>query len=114
MPENRRQYTTDSWVVARNYSEFTDVIKSRFAAGEFPELISFDHDLADIHYNPEAFQESFEYHEETGADCANFVVQFCLENELNLPEFYVHSANPLGAQRIYDSMHDYFRYKGRF
>jgi hypothetical protein len=110
MPENRRAYSLESWVVARNYSEFTEIIKSKFSAGEFPGLISFDHDLADVHYD----QESFEYHEETGADCANFVVKFCLDNELNLPEFYVHSANPLGAQRIYDNMQDYFRYKGRF
>jgi len=114
MPENRRQYSMENWVIVRNYEEFTNVIRSRFDSGEFPGLISFDHDLADVHYDPELFQESFEYKEETGADCANFVVKFCLDNELNLPEFYVHSANPLGAQRIYDNMKDYFRYKGRF
>ena len=47
-----------------------------------PTMISFDHDLADVHYDPELFQESFEYKEETGADCANFIVKFCLDNEL--------------------------------
>lgn len=113
MPENRRAYSSDDWVIVRSYSEFAETIKTKFSSGEFPGLVSFDHDLADIHYNPQLFQESFEYHEETGADCANFIVHFCLENELNLPEFYVHSANPLGAQRIYDNMQDYFRYKER-
>ena len=114
MPENRRRYSMENWVIVRNYSDFSETIKSKFSAGEFPGLISFDHDLADIHYDSNEFKESFEYHEETGADCANFIVQFCLDNELDLPEFYVHSANPLGAQRIYENMQDYYRYKGRF
>jgi hypothetical protein len=113
MPDNRREYTMSEWIIARSYKEFQETIVSKFSEGMFPGLISFDHDLADVHYDPESFSESFQYHEETGADCANFIVKFCLDNELNLPEFYVHSANPLGAQRIYDNMHDYFKFKER-
>jgi hypothetical protein len=114
MPENRREYTMSDWIVARNYQEFSEIIKSKFASGEFPGLISFDHDLADVHYEADSFSESFEYHEETGADCAKFVVQFCLDHDLNLPEFYIHSANPQGADRIYNNMQDYFAFKERF
>jgi hypothetical protein len=114
MPEDRSIYSTENWVIARNYEEFTEIIESKFASGEFPELVSFDHDLADIHYTSQTFSESFEYHEETGADCAKFLVQFCLDKDLNLPPYYVHSANPTGAERIHGNMQDYYRYKGRF
>lgn len=111
MPENRREYTMSAWTIARNYKEFAEIITSKFSEGMFPELVSFDHDLADVHYDPSSWSESFEYKEETGLDCAKFLVQFCLDNELNLPEFYIHSANPTGAENIYQAMHDYFRFK---
>lgn len=114
MPENRRQYSMDDWIIARDYNEFASVIKSKFDEGKFPGLVSFDHDLADVHYDSKTGRESFEYKEKTGSDCAKFIVQFCLDKELDLPEFYIHSANPSGAERIYEDMQDYFRYKGRF
>lgn len=114
MPENKQAYSLEDWVIARDFVEFTQILQSKFSAGEFPGLISFDHDLADVHYNSETLQESFEYHEKTGGDCANFLVQFCLEHDLSLPIFWIHSANPVGSERIYANIMDYFRYKGRF
>ena len=113
MPADRREYTMSEWTIVRNYKEFTEAIIANFSAGRFPGLVSFDHDLADIHYDPSTQSESFEYKEETGLDCARFLVQFCISNELNLPEFYVHSANPIGAENIYQAMHDYFKFKER-
>jgi hypothetical protein len=113
MPDDRREYTMSEWTIVRNYKEFTEAIIANFSAGRFPGLVSFDHDLADIHYDPSTQSESFEYKEETGLDCARFLVQFCISNELNLPEFYVHSANPIGAENIYQAMHDYFKFKER-
>jgi hypothetical protein len=114
MPDNRREYSMSEWTIVRNYDEFTKTLKSKFSEGMFPGLVSFDHDLADIHYYPESRAESFEYYEETGVDCAKFLVQFCIDNDLNLPEFYIHSANPLGAENIYQAMQDYFKFKERF
>ena len=113
MPDDRREYTMSEWTIVRNYKEFTEAIIANFSAGRFPGLVSFDHDLADIHYDPSTQSESFEYKEKTGLDCARFLVQFCISNELNLPEFYVHSANPIGAENIYQAMHDYFKFKER-
>ena len=113
MPNDRREYTMSEWIIVRNYKEFTETIVANFSSGMFPGLVSFDHDLADVHYDPSTQSESFEYKEETGLDCARFLVQFCISNELNLPEFYVHSANPIGAENIYRAMHDYFKFKER-
>lgn len=119
MPENRSVYSLEQWVVVRNYPEFVEVIKKNFGEGKFPGLISFDHDLADAHYATpfedfSLFTSEQLGVEETGSDCARFIVQFCLDQDLDLPKYYVHSANPDGRRRIHMDMQDYYRYKGRF
>lgn len=94
------------WVL--NYDQFVEWIQLY----GLPELISFDHDLADEHYTPEYFWNDYQeskkyqdwrsasYKEKTGKDCANWLVNYCLDNELNLPDFLIHSANPVGADNI--------------
>jgi len=95
---------TVHWVL--NFDEFTQYI-TKYG---LPSAISFDHDLADEHYTPEMYwhdynvskeyQESRNYTEKTGKDCANWLVNYCLDNNLNLPKWFVHSANPVGADNI--------------
>ena len=51
----------------------------------FPNFISFDHDLG---------------LEESGYDCAKWLVDYCLDHNLHLPEFEVHSQNPVGKENI--------------
>lgn len=92
------------WV--KNYNEFTERIKKY----GLPDVISFDHDLAEEHYTPEEYwndyyaskkyQESQDYVEKTGLDCAKWLIKYCLNNDLELPEYYVHSANPVGRDKI--------------
>jgi hypothetical protein len=92
------------WVLS--YEQFTQWI-DKFG---LPKIISFDHDLADEHYTPEEYwsdydksknyQDSQNYQEKTGMDCAKWLVEYCMDNELPLPIFYVHSANPVGADNI--------------
>ena len=116
MPDNRRVYSMEDWIIVRNYSEFVNMVKTKFEDGKFPGLISFDHDLAAEHYQTdfkdfELFTADQLGVEETGSDCAKFIVQFCLNNNLELPSYYVHSANPSGRQRIHEDLQDYYRYK---
>jgi hypothetical protein len=98
---NPRVYWEDGWDVVRNYTEFVNYIKRN----PMPELISFDHDLADIHYEVD-FNDWLDFTsdqlgvEETGLDCAKFLVEYCLDNGLKLPEYLVHSANPVGRSNI--------------
>lgn len=92
------------WV--RNYDEFTMWI----LLNGLPEIISFDHDLADEHYTPKKFwndyqlskeyQDTQNYTEKTGFDCAKWLVNYCMDNNQSLPFFRVHSANPVGADNI--------------
>lgn len=92
------------WVL--NYEQFTQWIM----VNGLPEIISFDHDLADEHYTPEEYwhdyqiskeyQDAQNYTEKTGKDCAKWLVDYCIDNNLKLPNFVVHSHNPVGADNI--------------
>lgn len=104
------------YIVARNYLEFVDyVIKNGV-----PLFISFDHDLADEHYAHmlkdlqknstgeilfRIADEVSDYDygpEETGYECAKWLVNHCIENQSKFPEYAVHSMNPVGSKRIKD------------
>jgi hypothetical protein len=98
---NPKIYWDDDWFVVKNYVEFCSWIKRN----GLPNIISFDHDLADIHYEVDfndwndntADQLGVE---ETGLDCAKWLVDYCLDNGFELPEYHVHSANPSGKKNI--------------
>ncbi|MGK6343616.1 cyclic-phosphate processing receiver domain-containing protein [Chryseobacterium sp. DT-3] len=81
------------WHIVRNYEQFVNRILEK----GLPEMISFDHDLADIQYLK---PDSDEYTEKTGYDCAKWLTEYCLDNYLDLPKFYCHSMNPVGKENI--------------
>jgi hypothetical protein len=102
------------WVL--NYEQFTQWIE-KFG---LPEIISFDHDLADEHYTPKEYwhnyqvskdyQDAQNYQEKTGMDCAKWLVDYCMDNNAQLPKFYVHSANPVGADNIRGLLRSYLKH----
>jgi hypothetical protein len=98
---NPKIYWDNDWFVVKNYVEFCSWIKRN----GLPEIISFDHDLADIHYEVD-FKDWDDNTadqlgvEETGLDCAKWLVDYCLDNGFELPEYHVHSANPSGKKNI--------------
>lgn len=89
------------WEIVRSYKQFKEIIERR----GLPDLISFDHDLADNWKLRESldvkewFDES-ENREYTGMDCAKWLTQYCEEKDLLLPEFVVHSMNSVGRENI--------------
>lgn len=68
------------WV--KTQSEF----ESYITENGLPDFISFDNDLG-IGCGE-------------GYDCAKFLVNYCLDNELELPGWFVHSANPVAKENI--------------
>lgn len=109
VPSNMNQfYWENDWDVVKNYSEFCDYIQKYGS----PDFVSFDHDLADDHYNDLFSDENWskndtdvvlkydDYKEKTGYECAKWLVDYCLENGLQLPDYVVHSANPVGKKNI--------------
>jgi hypothetical protein len=76
------------WV--KKYSEFVDWITEN----GLPDLICFDHDLSDIHYNKSTYKEK------TGFTCAQWLVDYCINNDKMIPAFRIQSANPVGKANI--------------
>lgn len=95
------------WTIVRNFHQFINYIKNYGV----PDFISFDHDLGIEHTkyffnhgghdNPPDPMNA-EFKEKTGYDAAKWLVDFCVENNVKLPEYYVHSANPIGSKNIRD------------
>lgn len=81
------------WHIVRNYEQFINWI----IENGLPEMISFDHDLADEHYWN---NDTKRFVEKTGYDCAKWLIDYCMDNKLDLPEFYCHSMNPVGKENI--------------
>lgn len=82
------------WKIVRNIDQFKTAIKLYF---DDIEHIAFDHDLGPEHYpwNGNKHDDG-----KTGLDCAKFLVDYCLTEGKNLPEFSVHSMNPAGRENI--------------
>ena len=68
------------WV--KTQSEFENYIKEN----GLPDLISFDNDLG--------------IGNGEGYECAKWLVEYCMDNDKELPDWYVHSANPVARENI--------------
>ncbi len=95
------------WRIARSYDDAIWYVKSH----GIPYFISFDHDLAEIHYilDPDETIET----ERTGYTFAKWFSDYVMLNEIDLPEnfnYSVHSMNPVGAKNIRDYMEEFFRH----
>jgi hypothetical protein len=86
----------DNWEVVKNYDEFVKVISENI---DLITHVSFDHDLADEHYNSETW-ESPMYLEKTGLDCAKWMKEFYEQTKTDLPVIFIHSMNPIGTENI--------------
>ena len=64
-----------------NYEEFVAYLERK----GLPDFISFDHDLGE---------------DLSGYDCAKYLVEYCLEHQLPLLDYQVHSQNPVGKENI--------------
>lgn len=91
LDDERTPKTKRKWVVVRNYNDFKSVITKR----GLPDYISFDHDLGE---------------EKTGYDCAKWLVDYCMDNNKQLPVFNVHSANTPGKENIQGILNSYNKF----
>ncbi len=89
------------WILVNSYETFVERIE-RYG---LPYLISFDHDLAAVHYpvSREDLSKAIDYsayREKTGYHCALWLIEYCEKNDLLLPDWTVHSQNPVGRENI--------------
>jgi hypothetical protein len=112
--EYKNIYEELKWVVVRSYDEFV----AHITKYGLPELISFDHDLGIEHIkfyfenggheNPPN-PDNAEFIEKTGKDCATWLVNYCIDNKLELPKYFVHSANPIGRMNIINYLENFIK-----
>lgn len=79
--DDERFPKTHGWIIIRNYKDFVKWI-NKYGV---PDYISFDHDLGKG---------------KDGYDAAKFLGQYCVNNNIPLPEYNVHSANIVGVNNI--------------
>ncbi len=100
-----------TYTVVRSYNEFVECIENK----GIPKFVAFDHDLSDDHYNnyhgvDDAGRMTIDYNkfeEKTGYDCAKFLVEECIKQNVKFPEYVVHSMNPIGAKNIISYVESY-------
>ena len=86
---------------------YTNIAKcargNRNSAGGF--IWKYENKLATVSEKIKHLERSEYVHnpprrEKTGYDCAKWLVDYCMDNGLKLPEFEVHSMNPAGGENI--------------
>lgn len=99
----RPLYRLNHWIIVRNYQEFTEYIKKN----GIPGTISFDHDLgedeAESMVSEGISKRKAREHKKTvksGYDCAKWLVDYVIENEVAMPAVLCHSMNPVGKENI--------------
>ncbi len=106
-----------NWNIVRNHQEFVDYILKN----GIPDLISFDHDISDEHYEDylkyqyngvNAINYS-DFKEKTGLDTAKWLIEHCMDNNLELKQCAVHSMNPGGALNIQSLINNYKKHIGQ-
>lgn len=104
------------WIICRNYEEFVQKVSD--TGLENIELISLDHDLGQTAIREYFKNTSKNYiidynniHEKTGYDCAKWIVNKSMEEEINLPTITVHSANPVGSANMMGYINNYLKNK---
>lgn len=102
-------FNETDWIIVRNYYAFISLIEKK----GIPEVIAFDHDLADVHYKKHVFNYDDENIEKTGYHCAKWLIYYCMDNKLELPnEIIIHSMNPYGSENIKSLFNTYFKVYG--
>jgi hypothetical protein len=101
--KHNKFYWENDWEIVTNYDDFVEYIE----LNGVPKFVSFDHDLGDTamdeYFRNVATNGTLDYEnieEKTGLDCAKFLVEYCVDKNQPLPEYLVHSANPVGKKNI--------------
>jgi hypothetical protein len=79
---------SNKWIIARDYFQFINIINNHF---DSIELISFDHDICSFDQDGK---------ELTGKDAANYLIDYCMDHQKHLPDWFVHSDNNSGNKNI--------------
>ena len=84
-----------TWV--KSYKEFVDFVDKN----GLPSNVSFDHDLGNVE-DPD--------NEKTGYDCAKYIVDYCMNNDRDIPNYRIQSDNGPGRENIDKYLQNYNKF----
>lgn len=89
------QYSdTKDWVIIRDYFDFINFVDNNF---DKIDLISFDHDLG-------CYKDGEEF---TGKTAVDYLINYCLDNNKQFPDWYAHTDNTTGRKNIISTILNY-------
>lgn len=106
--KDKERYRKYKWIIVKTYDEFVAILKEK----GIPSIVSFDHDLHEEHwdyiYNEENWLKedseiiiNYDYFTvKTGYHAAEYFMEFCHNNNRELPICLVHSQNSVGRKNI--------------
>lgn len=108
----------NDYIVVKDYYEFVAAI-NKYNLDNI-SVITLDHDLGDKaimqYYTNVKKNNQFDYdkigNEKTGLDCCKFLVDKCIDENIKLPQIYVHSKNPVGRINMMDYINNYLEFIG--
>ncbi len=102
------------WV--KNYDDFVDWITEN----GLPHTIAFDHDLGDdvarerVSNGMSKRQARIKKRETmSGMECAKWLVDYCIDNDVDLPHWEIQSANPTGKENINGILNNYRKFRNK-
>lgn len=86
-------YSKFTWTIVRNWADFTwSVIDCQ------PKMISFDNDIGEA---------------KEGYDCLKWLIDYCIDNELDIPIVYVHSKNSVAKENMLNYLNCWEKFNGK-
>ena len=102
------------WV--KSYDAFVKWIKEN----GLPHTIGFDHDLGQDVANEKVANGMSKRKsrrekrtEMSGFECAKWLVDYCIDNDTDLPQWTIQSANPVGADNINGILNGYKKFRNK-
>lgn len=87
--------TTDTFYWVKNFDEFKEYIDTY----GLPRVICFDHDLGETGET-----------ERNGLTCAKYLIEYCMEHNLDIPEYACQTSNPVGKENISSLLNNYHNF----
>jgi len=91
-------------VTIKSYKDFVEYIETQFTKdGSYPGFISFDYHLSNVTMQVTEDKTIFfneECYQETGLECAIWIINFCKKHNLPIPKYFVHDDNSYGKRKI--------------
>lgn len=81
---------------AYSYKDFVNLVNTLYKKYGKIDEVWFDHDLGPVE-------------EGNGLDCAKYLVQFCMDNSMLLPQYHIQSANSVGKMNIDSYLKSYIK-----